>query len=542
MSTTEATAESSGGEHVNYLQAKTGLKSWLFTVDHKRIGIMYLVSVLFFFFVGGVAALLVRTELWGPGPGIMEANTYNQMFTIHGAVMVFLVIIPGIPAALGNFALPLQIGAVDVAFPRINLLSLYVFWTGAILAVGAIIFGGIDTGWTFYTPYSSTTDTNVIMMTTAVFIIGFSSIFTGMNFVTTVHKMRAPGMTWFRLPLFIWGMYATSIIQVMATPVLAVTLLLLIMEKSVGIGIFDPTLGGDPVLFQHFFWFYSHPAVYIMILPGMAVISDLVAAFSHKRIFGYAFVAFSSLSIAIISFIVWGHHMFVSGQSEVAGMIFSFLTFLVAIPTAVKIFNWVTTLYKGSISWKTPMIYTFAFLWNFTIGGLTGLFLGTMSVDVHLHDTYFVVAHFHYVMMGGTLFAFNGGLYYWWPKITGKMYNERLGQIAATFVFVGFNLAFFSQFFLGSQGMPRRYYNYISQFESAHQFSTIGAYIIGVGFFMSALVLLMSLKSGPKAPDNPWGALTLEWTHTKTPPIEHNFDEQPKVTMGAYDYGDPEEH
>jgi cytochrome c oxidase subunit 1 len=537
-----STTESSTGEHVNYLQAKKGLMSWLITVDHKRIGIMYLASVLFFFMVGGIFALLLRTELWTPGPTIVSAEAYNQFFTIHGAVMVFLVIIPGIPAALGNFALPLQLGAMDVAFPKLNLMSLYLYWTGALLAVGGIVFGGIDTGWTFYTPYSATTDTNVILMTTAVFILGFSSIFTGMNFVVTTHKLRAPGLTWFRLPLFIWGVYATAIIQVMATPVLAVTLLLLILERWLGIGVFDPQLGGDPVLFQHFFWFYSHPAVYIMILPGMAVISDLVAAFSQKRIFGYAFVAFSSLSIAIISFIVWGHHMFVSGQSMMAGMIFSFLTFLVAIPTAVKIFNWVTTLYKGSISFATPMVYTYAFLFNFTIGGLTGLFLGTLATDVHLHDTYFVVAHFHYVMMGGTLFAFNGGIYYWWPKITGKMYNERMGQVAAWFVFVGFNLAFFSQFFLGSQGMPRRYYNYISYFETAHKFSTIGAYIIGVGFTLSGVVLVHSLFKGEKATDNPWKAMTLEWTHTATPPIEHNFTEQPVVEHGPYDFGDPEDH
>ncbi|MFZ9887997.1 MAG: cytochrome c oxidase subunit I, partial [Myxococcota bacterium] len=514
-----STRDAAHGHEPSYLEAKKGLMSWLITVDHKRIGIMYLMSVLFFFMVGGIFALLVRTELWTPGPTIVDAETYNQFFTIHGAGMVFLVIIPGIPAALGNFVLPLQLGAMDVAFPKLNLMSLYVFWTGALMAIGAIVFGGIDTGWTFYTPYSSTTDTNVIMMTSAVFVLGFSSIFTGLNFVVTIHKLRAPGLTWFRLPLFIWGLYATSLIQVMATPVLAITLLLLIMERSVGVGIFDPSLGGDPVLFQHFFWFYSHPAVYIMILPGFAVISDLISALSQKRIFGYAFIAFSSLSIAVISFIVWGHHMFVSGQSEMAGMIFSFLTFLVAIPTAVKIFNWLATMYKGSIQWTTPMFYTFAFLFLFNIGGLTGLFLGTLSVDVHLHDTYFVVAHFHYVMMGGTLIAFMGGLYYWWPKITGKMFNDTLGKLAAVFVFIGFNITFFSQFFMGAQGMPRRYYNYIEYFQPWHQSSTIGAYILGVGFTLSAVVLITSLFSKEKAPDNPWGAQTLEWTHTATPPI-----------------------
>jgi cytochrome c oxidase subunit 1 len=518
------------------------IKSWLTTVDHKRIGLMYLVSVLFFFMVGGVFALLVRTELLTPTKTIVDANTFNQFFTIHGAVMVFLVIIPGIPAALGNLALPLQLGAKDVAFPKLNLASLYIFWTGATMAVGAIVLGGVDTGWTFYTPYSTTSDGNVIMMTFSVFVLGFSSIFTGMNFVVTVHKMRAPGLSWFRLPLYIWGVYATSIIQVMATPVLAITLLLLILEKAVGIGIFRPDLGGDPVLFQHFFWFYSHPAVYIMILPGLAVISDLVAAFSQKKIFGYRFVAFSSLAIAVISFIVWGHHMFVSGQSELSSMVFSFLTFLVAIPTAVKMFNWVATMYQGSIAWTTPMFYTFGFLFQFLIGGLTGLFLGTMSVDVHLHDTYFVVAHFHYVMMGGTLFAFMGGLYYWWPKFTGKMFNDMTGKLAAVFVFIGFNVTFFSQFMMGSQGMPRRYYNYIEYFQTWHVSSTIGSYILGIGFTVSAITLAMSLRSGTKAPDNPWNAKTLEWTHTATPPIEHNFHEQPIVTHGPYDFDESGEH
>jgi cytochrome c oxidase subunit 1 len=536
-----STIDAAHAQEPSFLESKKGLASWLFTVDHKRIGLMYLVSVLFFFMVGGIFALLLRTELWTPGPTIVDANTYNQFFTIHGVVMVFLVIIPGIPAALGNIILPLQVGAKDVAFPRLNLASLSVFWAGALLAVGGIIFGGIDTGWTFYTPYSSTTDTNVITMTFAAFVLGFSSIFTGLNMIVTIHKLRAPGLTWFRLPLFCWGIYATSLIQIMATPVLAITLLLLIMESSVGIGIFDPALGGDPVLYQHFFWFYSHPAVYIMILPGFAVVSDIISVMCQKRIFGYAFIAFSSLAIAIISFVVWGHHMFVSGQSEMAGMIFSFLTFLVAIPTAVKIFNWVATMYKGSILWSTPMFYVVAFLFLFNIGGLTGLFLGTLSTDVHLHDTYFVVAHFHYVMMGGTLMAFMGGLYYWWPKITGRMFNDGLGKIAAVFVFVGFNVTFFSQFIMGAQGMPRRYYNYIEYFETWHRSSTVGAYILGVGFTISAIVLVTSLFKGEKAPPNPWKAQTLEWTHTQSPPIEHNFHEQPVVTKGPYDFEGVEE-
>ncbi len=531
-----------GHDELNYLQSKPGmttaqiLKSWAFTVDHKRLGIMYLAAVCFFFFVGGVAALLVRTELLTNTKTIVDAEMYNKFFTVHGAVMVFLVIIPSVPAALGNFVVPLQLGAKDVAFPKLNLMSFWIYCTGAVMAVSAIFFGGVDTGWTFYTPYSSTTDGSVIMMVSAVFVLGFSSIFTGMNFIVTIHKLRPPGMSWFRMPLFLWGIYATSIIQVMATPVLAITLLLLIMERVIKVGIFDPALGGDPVLFQHFFWFYSHPAVYIMILPGMAIMSDLMAAFTKKRVFGYRFVAFSSLAIALISFIVWGHHMFVSGQSELSSMVFSFLTFLVAIPSGVKVFNWIATMYQGSVSWETPMVYAMSFLFLFTIGGLTGIFLGTLSVDVHLHDTYFVVAHFHYVMMGGTIIAFFGGIYYWWPKITGKMYNERLGQVAAVIIFFGFNLTFFTQFFLGSRGMPRRYYNYLAEFQDLHQVSTAGAYLLGFGLLLSATCLVHSLVAGKKAPANPWGAKTLEWTHTSSPPIEHNFHDTPRAPASAYDY------
>ena len=534
--------EHSHGNEPSFWTASTGIKSWLTTVDHKRIGMMYLASILLFFAVGGTFALLLRTELLSPHRVFVGPETYNQFFTLHGAVMVFLVIIPGIPAALGNFALPLQLGAKDVAFPRLNLASLYIFWIGALMAVGGIVLGGIDTGWTFYTPYSTSANGNVILMTSAVFILGFSSIFTGLNFIVTVHRLRAPGMTWFRMPLFVWGIYATAIIQIMATPVLAITLLLLIMERAVGIGIFNPQLGGDPVLFQHFFWFYSHPAVYIMILPGMAVQSELIAAGAGKRIFGYRFVAFSSIAIAFISFIVWGHHMFVSGQSVLASVVFSFMTFFVAIPSGVKIFNWITTLYQGSIQWTTPTFFAFNFLILFTIGGLTGLFLGTLSTDVHLHDTYFVVAHFHYTMMGGTLITFIGGLYYWWPKMTGKMFNDTVGKISAVMVLIGFNMAFFTQFFLGAQGMPRRYYSYLEQFQTEHIISTIGAYILGCAFLLTLWNLVDSLRNGPDAPDNPWGAKTLEWTATATPPIEHNFHGQPVVDAGPYEYDEPEDH
>jgi cytochrome c oxidase subunit 1 len=450
--------------------------------------------------------------------------------------MIFLFIIPGIPAALGNFVLPIMLGAKDVAFPRLNLLSYHLYVIGALFSVMAILFGSVDTGWTFYTPYSTTTSTNVVAITLGVFILGFSSIFTGLNFIVTIHKMRPEGMGWFNLPLMLWALYATAIIQVLATPVLGITVLMLIVERTLGIGIFDPALGGDPVLFQHFFWFYSHPAVYIMILPAMGVISELISAFSRKTIFGYKAIAYSSVAIAILSFLVWGHHMFTSGQSSLANMVFSALTFSVSIPSAVKVFNWVATLYKGSIRLDTPMVYALSFIFLFGIGGLTGLFLGALATDVHLHDTYFIVAHFHYVMMGGVLIAFLGGLHYWWPKMFGRMYSESWGKFAAWLIFVGFNVTFFTQFVMGSKGMPRRYFNYPEEFTSYHVISSIGSYLLAIGFFIVAIYLVHSLVKGRKAPANPWGAATLEW-QTSSPPPLHNFTEPP-VVGDPYDYSD----
>ena len=521
--------------NANYLTATRGLWSWMTTLDHKRIGLMYLVSVLIAFALGGTFALLVRLELLTPGRTIMDADTYNHMFTLHGVVMVFLFIIPSIPAALGNFFLPIQLGAKDVAFPRLNLLSFYVYIAGAGFALWSLVHGGVDTGWTFYTPYSTMTNSYVIPMVLGAFVMGFSSILTGVNFLATVHKMRAPGMTWSRLPLFIWSLYATAIMQILATPVLAITLLLLTFERAFGLGIFDPRLGGDPVLFQHFFWFYSHPAVYIMIVPGMGVVSELIGTFSRRAVVGYMFVAISSLGLALLGFLVWGHHLFVSGESEFSVMVFSALTFLVAIPSGVKIFNWVATLYKGSISLQSPMLYALGFIFLFTIGGLTGLFLGMVAIDVHLHDTYFVVAHFHYVMDGGTVIGFVGGLHYWWPKMTGKMYSERLAQIAFALVFIGFNVTFMTQFVLGSRGMPRRYYDYLPQYQQLHQISTVGSWILGLGFLVMLYMFSVSLKSGKKAPRNPWGSAALEWT-TATPPVLQNFSHEPVITRGPYDY------
>ncbi|MBM43392.1 MAG: cytochrome c oxidase subunit I [Phycisphaerae bacterium] len=523
----------------NYLTHTRGAWSWLFTLDHKRIGIMYLTCVLSAFFVAGVFALLVRTQLLTPEGTIMSQDDYNQAFTLHGAIMVFLVIIPSIPAALGNFVLPIMLGAKDVAFPRLNLFSFWLWVAGALFFVLALVTGGLDTGWTFYTPYS--TDPNsamggMIPAVTGAFILGFSSIFTGMNFIVTIHRLRPPGMTWFRMPLFLWGIYATAILQVMATPVLGITLALLAVERAFGIGIFNPALGGDPVLYQHFFWFYSHPAVYIMILPGMAIISDLIAVHSHRHIFGYKFIAYSSIAIALFSFLVWGHHMFTSGQSPLVNVIFSAITFSVAIPSAIKVFNWLATMYKGSISWNTPMLYAMGFIFIFTIGGLTGLHLGTLATDVHLHDTYFVVAHFHYVMMGSALVAMIGGLHHWWPKITGRMYNENWGRFGFALVFIGFNVTFFTQFMLGSQGMPRRYATYPADagFQIYHVISSIGSYILAVGFFVTAGYLLQSMFGGRRAPANPWGGRSLEW-QCSSPPPHDNFSETPTVG-DCYDF------
>ncbi len=524
-----------------YLTDEKGVWAWMTTVDHKKIGLMYLASVAFFFALAGFLAIALRTELWTPAKTFIEADTYNQLFTLHGAMMVFFVLIPSIPAALGNFIMPMQLGAKDVAFPRLNLASFYIYVIGAIFTFISLYMNGFDTGWTFYTPYSSDANSaGVIWVTLGVFILGFSSILTGTNFITTIHKLRAPGITWGKLPLNIWALYATSIIQVLATPVLAITILLLSLENIMDIGIFDPALGGDPVLYQHFFWFYSHPAVYIMIVPGFGIISEVISTFSKKTVFGYWAIALSSLAIAFIGFLVWGHHMFTSGQSAVATTVFSFLTFLVGIPTGIKILNWVATLYKGSIEMKTPMLYVFIFLFLFSIGGFTGIMLGALSVDIHLHDTYYVVAHFHYVMMGGTLIALLAGLHYWWPKMTGKMYNETLGKISAVLIFIGFNMTFLPQFVMGAQGMPRRYYNYIDQFQAFHQTSTIGSYILGFAFLLMLYYLAKSLFSGERAPSNPWNSRGLEWQST-SPPDFHNFDHTPVVINHPYDYHKPME-
>jgi cytochrome c oxidase subunit I len=528
---------------VNYLNAEYGVKSWLLTRDHKRIALLYLFGISFFFFIGSLYAMMIRLELLTPQGDLMQASTYNKTFTQHGIIMVFFFLIPSIPATLGNFLVPLMIGAKDLAFPRINLLSWYIYIIGGLVTIYALLAGGVDTGWTFYVPYSTTfSNSYVIAAGVGIFISGFSSILTGLNFIVTIHTMRAPGMTWFRLPLFIWAHYATSLIMILGTPVIAITILLVAFERLAHIGIFDPAVGGDPILFQHLFWFYSHPAVYIMVLPAMGVVSELIANFSRKNIFGYKFIAFSSLAIAVFGFLVWGHHMFVTSQSVYAGMIFSFLSFAVAIPSAIKVFNWTATLYKGSISYDTPMLYGLGFIGLFTIGGMTGLFLASLATDVHLSDTYFIVAHFHYIMVGGTLLAYLGGLHYWWPKISGRMYPEGWARFAALIIFVGFHLTFSPQFVLGYMGMPRRYHTYpadLVSWQVLHVLSTAGASILGFGLLIPLVYLVWSMRYGKIAPANPWNLPGLEW-QTSSPPPTENFLVTPIVTTEAYEFAPPE--
>ena len=525
----------------HYLNNGTTLKSWLLTKDHKRIGLLYLAAVTFFFMLGGAFAVAIRLELVTPAGDLLSDANYNKAFTLHGVIMVFFFLIPAIPSVLGNFLIPLMIGAKDLAFPKLNLLSFYIYFVGSLFTMYAMVSGGLDTGWTFYTPFSTVASTTaVVPAALGIFINGFSGILTGLNFIVTIHRMRAPGMTWFRLPLFVWSHYATSLIQVLGTPVLAITIVLVAAERIFGFGLFNPAVGGDPVLFQHLFWFYSHPAVYIMILPAMGIVSELIAAFSRKQVFGYGFVAFASIGIAVIGFLVWGHHMFVSGESVYAAMVFSFLSFLVAIPSAVKVFNWTATMYKGSLSWEIPMLYAVGFIGLFAIGGLTGLFLASIGLDVHLTDTYFIIAHFHYVMVGGTIMAYLGGLHFWWPKITGRMYNRTLGKFSAALVFVGFNLTFFPQFVLGYLGMPRRYHAYPDEFQVLNVLSSAGASVLAVGYLLPLFYFALSLKYGEIAGDNPWGAVGLEWNTTSPPPTE-NFPVTPVVTWDAYEYPTPVE-
>ena len=519
-----------------YLQVGRSFWGWATTTDHKKIGIMFLFTIMTFFGVAGVSALLVRLELIAPGPTFFTPHTYNVLFTLHGAVMTFLFIVPGIPSTIGNFILPMMIGAKDVAFPRLNLASFYVYLIGAMIALISLL-SPADTGWTFYAPYSMRINNLVIFLTLGAFVMGFSSIMTGFNFIVTIHRMRAPGLTWGKLPLMVWSSYATAVIQVLATPVVGMTLVLLILERVLDIGIFDPAKGGDPILFENFFWFYSHPVVYIMILPAFGVIGEILPVFSKRPIFGYKAIAYSSLAIALVSFIVWGHHLLVSGMADWSRYVFSFLTFFVAVPTAIKVFNWIATLWKGSVDYKSaPMYYALSFVFMFTIAGLTGVHLAVLNTDVLLHDGYFVVAHFHYTMQGGTVFALMAALHYWFPKITGRMYNQKWATIGFLILFFGFNLTFLPQFILGLEGMPRRYFDYLPIYHTWHFVSTVGSWFNGGGYINVLINLLVCAWKGEKASSNPWNSISLEW-QTSSPPPTTNFIEIPTFPEDVYDYG-----
>lgn len=532
-------SEFSSSPHQSYLEAKThkGIWNWLLTTDHKKIGLMYLWAMGVFFAVGVILGLAIKLELIAPGKTIMGAQTYNSFFTLHGIIMIFLIVVPGLPAVFGNFFLPIMIGAKDVAFPKLNLLSWYCYMVGAIVAITSQFLGGNspDTGWTFYAPYSFKVASNVLPAVLGAFILGFSSILTGLNFIVTMHRMRAPGMNWFKMPLFPWSLYGTAWIQLLATPIVGITLLMIVAERVLKIGFFDPALGGDPILYQHLFWIYSHPAVYIMILPAMGAISEILPTFAQKSIFGYKAIVVSTMAIAFVGYFVWGHHMFVAGMSGLSLWLFSLMTFLVAIPSAIKVFNWVATLYKGSLNLETPFYWAASFIFVFMVGGLSGLVVGSLATDVHVHDTHFVLAHFHYIVFGGVGFAFIGAMHYWFPKIYGRMYDRFWANIGWLFFFVGFNFLYGTMFYLGIMGMPRRYFDYVEKFHNGNIVSTIGSWVMVFGLVIIVSNLIISRRRGALAPANPWNGRTLEW-QTSSPPPTENFEVEPVVTKGPYDY------
>ncbi|MBX3159153.1 MAG: cbb3-type cytochrome c oxidase subunit I [Deltaproteobacteria bacterium] len=523
----------------SYLASGRSLRSWLVTKDHKRIGILFLIATTLALVLGGVFALLIRIELLTPEPSVFDALDYNRSFTHHGVVMVFLFMVPVIPTVFGNFFLPMMLGAPDVALPRLNLASFYVYCLGATILLLSLWFGGVDTGWTFYAPYATTSPTAVATAVFGVFVVGISSILTGLNFIVTVHTMRAKGMRWFRMPLFVWAIYATAIIQVLATPVLGLSLLLVGADHAFGMGVFDPALGGDPILFQHLFWFYSHPAVYIMILPAMGVVSEVVCTFSHNRPASYRAIAISSIGIAFIGFLTWGHHMFVSGMSMLDVGAFGILSMFVAIFSAIKVFTWTATLYRGRITFNAPMLYFFGFMFLFVFGGMTGVAVATSSLDIHWHDTYFVVAHFHFIMVGGTLTMFLAACHYWFPKMFGRRYPEKWALIGAVAVILGFVFTFTPQFLLGNAGMPRRYHTYVPEYQWLNVMSTAGATILALGLVVTLVYLVHSIFRGEKAGDNPWDSRGYEWL-APTPPPTHNFHTPLVIARGPYDFHCPE--
>ncbi len=513
-----------------------GIRSWLLTMDHKRIGIMYLFSILFWFLLAVLLGGLIRLELMFVGETFLSAEMYNSAFTLHGVIMIFLFIIPGIPAIFGNFFLPMQIGTDDVFFPKLNLLSWYLYMAGGFIAIVSLFSDGFpDTGWTFYVPFSIATKTNVSTAVFAAFVLGMASMLTGLNFITTIHRLRHKDMGWMQIPLFTWSLYATSWVQLLATPVVSITLLLVIIERYFNVGLFDPAKGGDPILYQHLFWMYSHPAVYIMILPGMGVISEIIPVFARKSIFGYKAIVASSMAIAIAGSLVWAHHMYTSGMSDTAIFVFSLLTFVVAIPSAIKVFSWVSTLYKGSIQMAPPLFLSLCFIYLFSVGGLTGLVLGAVGPDIHVHDTHFVVSHFHFTMFGGTGFAFFAALHYWWPKMFGRMYDFKKAYIGAVLLTGGFMFHYVPMFILGLQGMPRRYFDYLPRYETGNFYAGFGAAFMIAGIFLMVINLISSLRKERNASSDPWGGTTLEW-QTPSPPPLHNFITEPEILAFPYDF------